>query len=111
MSSATYRQSESMTVPMIVWGLYLVALFTALAILVGVIVAYIARGGAGYVERTHYASQIWAFWLMLFWFALGWILHFVLIGYLIWAVLRLWLFVRSLRGLVLASRGHLAPGF
>lgn len=45
-----------------VYGLYLVALFTGVPALVGVILAYIFRDGAGPEAQSHFEHQIGLFW-------------------------------------------------
>lgn len=82
----------------VVYALYTIALFTALPLLVGVIVAYIARGGAESVYRSHLSWSISTFWWALLWLIIGTVLTIVLIGYAILALLWLWTAYRIIRG-------------
>lgn len=56
------RDSDRL-VALIVYGIYLVTLFSVFPSVVGVILAYLARGGArGGVYESHFDNQIRAFW-------------------------------------------------
>ena len=82
----------------VVYALYAVALFTALPLLAGVIVAYIARGGAESVYRSHLTWSIRTFWWTVLWLIIGTVLTVVLIGYAILGLLWLWTAYRTTRG-------------
>lgn len=49
-----------------IYGLYLVALFTGVPFLVGVILAYLFRGNAAPEIATHFNHQIGLFWRIFF---------------------------------------------
>ena len=82
----------------IMYALYAVALFTAFPMFVGVIVAYILRGGSIAPYRSHYGWGIVTFWVTLLIGIIGFLLTFVLIGYAVLGVLWLWTAYRVIRG-------------
>jgi uncharacterized membrane protein len=100
---------------MIVYVLYLLSIpsFAVLA-LVGVILALVARDGAGPLARAHLDDQI-RFWFVAFWWGVavvvlglvGWLLTVVLIGFpilgLVWLaalIVGIWFTVKSFLGLL-----------
>jgi len=82
----------------VMYALYAVALFTALPLIAGVVVAYLGRGGADPVYRSHLSWGIRTFWWALLWLIVGSILVVVLIGYLILGLLWLWTAYRVIKG-------------
>lgn len=99
----------------IVYALYLLSIpsFAAFAV-VGVIVAYVARDGAGPNALAHLNDQIRLFWIWAMWTLailiaslIAWALTIVLIGFpLLWLlgaigfVVLVWFTVKSIFGLV-----------
>lgn len=57
---------------------------------VGAIVAYVARGDAESLYRTHLTYCIHTFWWTLLWGVVGTITTFILVGWAILGVLWLW---------------------
>jgi uncharacterized membrane protein len=82
----------------VMYALYAIALFTALPLLAGVVVAYLGRGGADPLYRSHLSWGIRTFWWALLWLVVGTVLTIVLVGYAILAVLWLWTAYRTIRG-------------
>jgi len=82
----------------VMYALYAVALFTALPLIAGVVVAYLGRGGADPVYRSHLTWGIRTFWWALLWLIVGSILVVVLVGYLILGLLWLWTAYRVIKG-------------
>lgn len=69
------HESEGKPAAMIAWGLYILSLPSAnLLVIVGLIVAYAARGGATGVARAHFDAQIGLFWSVFGWTILLWVL-------------------------------------
>lgn len=114
-------RSEPLAFPIVIYGLYLFALFTGgLSLILGVIMAYALRGEAGPIARSHYIFQIRTFWwgigLIVLGVALvivGVPLMLVLIGFpimLIGGVMaagaHLWQIVRCIVGLIRAAEGQ-----
>jgi uncharacterized membrane protein len=117
------RVDDDKTLPMVVYALYLIGLFNGLTILIGVVMAYVLKSRAGEIARSHYVFQIRTAWIALAWGVLGGIvalvglpLTLVLIGFLflklafaIFALIGIWFVVRSVVGLIYASRGEAYP--
>lgn len=82
----------------LMYALYAVALFTALPMFAGVIIAYVGRGSAEPVYRSHLDWGITTFWVALLIGIIGFVLLFILIGYLVLGLLWLWTAYRIIRG-------------
>ncbi len=92
---------------LLVYALYLAALFTALPLLPGGIVAlWKRRLAAGTVYASHFDNQVTVLWVGLLLGVLGWILTVVLVGWAILGLLWLWILWRSGRGLLRALDGR-----
>ena len=73
------RPHEDRVIPSVIYGLYFIGPFTGfLTTLIGLIIAYAQRGGAGPRMETHYTLLIRTFWLTLGWFLVG--LGLVIVG-------------------------------
>ena len=94
----TPNAAPGRTAAHVVYALYAIALFTALPLLAGVIVAYFARNGADPVYRSHLGWSIRTFWWALLWLIIGTVLTIILIGYAILGLLWLWTAYRIVRG-------------
>jgi uncharacterized membrane protein len=109
--------------PAATYGLYFVGLFTALPILLGAVLAYVVRGGAGPAMRTHYTYLIRTFWGAIIWsiiagllILVGIALSIVLIGVPIlmlgWGILGavyLWILARLIIGSIHLLRDEAHP--
>jgi uncharacterized membrane protein len=118
-----YAASEDRTMPAVVYALYLIGLTHGLTIVIGLILAYALRGGAGPHMQSHYTLQIRTFWLTIGWFLLGGLmilvgipLSIVLVGipivmlgggicFIAW----LWFALRSIIGVIYLARGEPYP--
>ena len=115
---------ESLVMPIVIYALFLVALFTGgLSMIAGVIMAYVLRGEAGATARTHYAFLIRTFWgglvlivvggaivlvgLPLVFVLIG--IPMVIVGGLIAGLAHLWQIVRCGFGLWHAANGRAYP--
>lgn len=89
------------TMPMVVYVLHLVGLFTGfLAGIVGVVLAYINRGGAqGTWLELHYTYQVSTFWIGILFACIGAVTVPVLIGFLILPAVWVWVGVRAITGM------------
>src|ERR1043165_2525316 len=91
----------------IVWGLFLASIVTGLSSLVGLIIAYLKRGElADTPFGSHMTYAIRTFWLALLGFLAGFVLAFVLVGFLVLVAVGIWALYRMVRGLVLAIDGR-----
>lgn len=91
--------SSSGVMPTIIYVLYLVAAFTGVPYLVGLILAYVSRGEADDVAATHYQYQIRTFWLGLLYAIIGGLTMAIGVGFLICLFTWLWAIIRSFKGL------------
>ena len=114
---------DDKTMPMVVYVLYLIGLVNGLTILIGFVMAYALKGNAGEIARSHFVFQIRTVWIALAWCLLGGVialvglpLTLVLIGFLflklafgIFGLTGVWFVVRSVAGLIYASRDQAYP--
>lgn len=115
---------KSLVLPIVIYALYLVALFTGgLSMIAGVIMAYVLRGEASPTARTHYTFLIRTFWggvvliviggaIILVGIPLVFVLvgiPMVIVGALIAGVAHLWQIVRCAFGLWHAANGRAYP--
>ncbi len=107
MASTIDRTGAARSWTLLIYGLYLAALFTALPLVLGGIAALLKRPVAlGTVYESHLDNQVRVFWVSLVFGVLGWVLSILGIGWPIWAVLWLWVLWRAGRGLWLALDGR-----
>jgi uncharacterized membrane protein len=75
------HESEGKPAALIAWGLYILSLPSAnLLVIVGLIVAYAARGGSTGLARAHLDTQIGLFWSVFWWTILLWVVIWICIG-------------------------------
>lgn len=104
--------SEGKPAAVAAWVLYILSIPSAnLLVIVGLVVAYVARGSATGVARQHIDAQIALFWSV-FWWTIGlWVLTIVcflsvilfLVGFvflLLLFVLSVWFTVKSIIGVL-----------
>ena len=97
------------------WSLFILSIPSAnLLVLVGLVVAYAARGSAAGVARQHLDAQIRLFWSVFWWTIACWIgiavsvvMSIVLIGIpflilfgILWFLISVWFTVKSVFGLI-----------
>ena len=115
---------ESLVLPIVIYALFLVALFTGgLSMIAGVIMAYVLRGEASPTARSHYAFLIRTFWggvvlivlgglMIVVGIPLSWLLigiPILVLGALIAGAAHLWQIVRCAFGLWHAANGRAYP--
>ena len=93
------EKSGNSAIPTAVYILYMVAAFTGVPYLIGLIVAYVSRAEADEVAATHYQYQIRTFWLGLLYLIIGGLTMAVGVGFLICGFTWVWAIVRSVKGL------------
>jgi uncharacterized membrane protein len=111
----TGHASEGKPAALIAWGLYILSIPSLnVLVLVGLVVAYAARGSATGLARQHIDAQIQLFWSVFWWTIALWILiglsflaSFILIGipflllfWALWFLLGVWFTVKSVLGLI-----------
>lgn len=95
--------------PIVVHVLYIIAAFTAVPWLIGLIIAYVARGDADEINETHFTYQIRTFWIGLLYLIIGAVLSVAVIGIFICLFTWVWALVRSVKAFGLANRGEPIP--
>ena len=119
----SYGSAEDRTMPAVVYALYLIGVVNGLTILLGLVLAYANRGGAGARARSHYTFLIRTFWLWFAWALIaltlilwGGILSLVLIGlpffalgWLIFGLIHIWFAVRAIAGVIYLAREEAYP--
>jgi uncharacterized membrane protein len=111
----TGHASEGKPAALIAWGLYILSIPSAnILVLVGLVVAYAARGSATGVARQHMDAQIALFWSVFWWTIALWVLiaismaasivligiPFLLLFWAMWFLLSVWFTVKSVIGVV-----------
>ena len=89
-----------------IYVIYLVAVFTQLPFLIGVVLAYVFRGDAAPWLRSHFSKQVGLFWWFVVWSVIGWALSPILIGFAILVPLHIWMIVRCVQGLRRVNGGQ-----
>ena len=91
----------------VVWALFIASYFTAwITGIIGLIIAYVKRDElAGTPFESHMTSAIRTFWISLIVGVIGFVLCFVLIGFLVLGLLALWHLFRVIRGIIYAFDG------
>jgi uncharacterized membrane protein len=93
----------------VIYYLYLASILLGVTAIVGVIMAYMNRGpGADWLD-SHYTYQIRTFWTGLLYSAIGLVLTFVIIGFLVLLFVLIWWIVRCIKGLQLAGARQPVP--
>ena len=107
MSTSPVVSKDEITVPQIIYVLYLAGLITAnVTLLIGVIMAYVYQGDAASWLREHYRYQIRTFWIGMLYSIVTFVLSLIVVGVLIWPLLMVWLIVRCVIGLRDLRRGQ-----
>jgi uncharacterized membrane protein len=116
---AAYGAPDDKTMVLVVYVLYLLGFLTGgVTTVIGLVMAYVLRGGAGLLGQTHYTLLIRTFWALIWWmvatgvlFAIGVVLSVVLIGIpllfvasVLFTVALIWYAVRCIVGLISAMQ-------
>jgi uncharacterized membrane protein len=119
----SYGAAEDRTMPGVTYGLYLLGIANGLTVLLGLILAYAQRGGAGPRMRSHYTFLIRTCWLWLAWIVIGVILITVglplslvlvglpllAIGWAIVGLVHIWFALRAILGVIYLARDEAYP--
>lgn len=93
----------------LVYILYFLGYVTGIAMLAGLIVAYLNKDKATAAQLSHYRFQIRTFWIGLAYVVVGTLLTLFVIGFLVLAWLVIWSLVRLIKGFMLASENKPVP--
>ena len=85
---------------LIVYILYLAAYVVGITAVIGVIIAHIQVGTAEPMLASHYRFQIRTFWIGVLYLVAGFILVWVLIGFLVFLWWFIWSLVRNIKGVL-----------
>ena len=85
---------------LIVYILYFVGYFTLIPFIVGVIIAHVQKGSGDPLLDSHYDFQIRTFWISVLYGIVGFVLMFILIGFLVWAWWFIWSLIRNIKGIL-----------
>ena len=109
------HEAEGKPAALIAWGLYILSIPSAnVLVLVGLVVAYAARGSATGIARQHMDAQISLFWSVFWWTVALWVLivissvasivligiPFLLLFLALWFLLSVWFTVKSVLGVM-----------
>ncbi|WP_425988713.1 hypothetical protein [Brevundimonas sp. TWP2-3-2] len=109
------HEAEGKPAALIAWALYILSIPSAnVLVLVGLVVAYAARGTATGLPRQHIEAQIALFWSVFWWTIALWVLiaismaasiiligiPFLLLFGALWFLLSIWFTVKSILGVV-----------
>ena len=109
------HEAEGKPAALVAWGLYILSIPSAnVLVLVGLVVAYAARGSATGIPRQHIEAQIALFWSVFWWTIALWVLiavssvasivligiPFLLLFLLLWFLLSVWFTVKSILGVL-----------
>ena len=99
--------ADQKTLVVVAYVLFILGIVNGLTALIGVIVAHIKRGSsAGTIWHSHYDNMILLFWVSLAIFIAGWLLKWILVGFIVLGVLAVWYLYRTIKGLILASEAR-----
>ncbi|MEZ0122039.1 MAG: DUF4870 family protein [Candidatus Reddybacter sp.] len=103
------RQKEQplKTITTVVYALQAVSFFIGLSFIAAVIVNYIKRSEVeGTWLESHFLWQIRTFWFSVLWSIIGFVLVFVLVGYLVLLADAIWVIYRIIKGWMNLSEGR-----
>ncbi|OUS14819.1 hypothetical protein A9Q88_13565 [Gammaproteobacteria bacterium 50_400_T64] len=94
------------TITTVVYALQAVSFFIGLSFVAAVIVNYIKKSEVeGTWLESHFLWQIRTFWFSVLWSIIGFVLVFVLIGYLVLIADAIWVIYRIVKGWMKLSEG------
>lgn len=109
------HEAEGKPAALVAWALFILSIPSAnVLVLVGLVVAYAARGSATGVARQHMDAQIALFWSVFWWTIALWVLivissvasvvligiPFLLLFLALWFLLSVWFTVKSVLGIL-----------
>ena len=108
MTGARGMQDEQTlkTITSVVYALQAASFFIGLTFIAAVIVNYIKQTEVeGTWLESHFRWQIRTFWFSLLWSIIGFVLVFVLVGYLVLLADAIWVIYRIIKGWMALSEG------
>lgn len=95
----TINNDKNYQITTIVYVLQLLGLVTGITFVIALMINYVKRRDVeGTLFASHFTWQINTFWYGLMWWIVGFVTHFILIGWVVWAINYLWLIYRVVKG-------------
>lgn len=101
--------NNTMTLPRVIYGLYAIAVVTGFPMLIGLIVAYVARRESPDWLASHYSFLIRTFWYGLVLMVVGGLTFILGVGMFILGLMPIWYVVRIVRGAMLMENQQPVP--
>ncbi len=109
MNAGALTMTSNRTMALVAYVLHLFGAIAGIPSIIGLILNYVSRRGYGDVPTSHHDWMIRSFWWALLWVVIGWITHWLLIGYVIWVATWAWYVYRHVRGLVALVNDETLP--
>ena len=94
------------TITTVVYALQAISFFFGITFIAGVIINYLKQSEVdGTWLESHFLWQIRTFWFSLLWSIVGFLLVFVLVGYLVLLADAIWVIYRIIKGWMNLSEG------
>jgi uncharacterized membrane protein len=90
----------------LIYILYLAGFVVGITAIVGIVMAYINRGKSEPWVETHYTWLIRTFWIGLLYSLAAFVLMFVAVGFLLFALIAIWFIVRCVVGMQTLGRNE-----
>ncbi|MBR9908016.1 MAG: hypothetical protein GYB30_08160 [Gammaproteobacteria bacterium] len=101
------RFAENKQFTQIIYILQLVSLVIGITAIVGIVMNYVKLGEVrGTMLESHFRWQIRTFWFSLLWSVIGFILSFVMVGFLVLLAAVVWWIYRAVKGLIYLNDGR-----
>ncbi len=98
--------SSEVTQAKVIYVLYLAGFVVGITPVIGLVMAYLARGeGAAWLD-SHYTFAIRTFWIGFLYGLIATLLTVVLIGFLLYVALALWFIIRCVKGFRAVDQGR-----
>jgi uncharacterized membrane protein len=105
--AAAMRFAENKQFTQIIYILQLVSLVIGITAIVGIVMNYVKLGEVrGTMLESHFRWQIRTFWFSLLWSVIGFILSFVMVGFLVLLAAVVWWIYRAVKGLIYLNDGR-----
>lgn len=93
----------------IIYYLYLASIILGITNLIGVIMAYLYKGDAPDWLKTHYRFQIRTFWILMLYSFISFLLTFIVIGFFMLIGVLIWFVIRCVKGLKQLGKNEPIP--
>ena len=101
--------TDTSTMAKVVYGLYLISIFTGITSVIGVVIAYIYKGESSPAVQTHYQFQIRTFWIAILLSFVAALLTIAIIGFFLFPLIVIWVIIRCVKGFQLLDKNQAHP--